>query len=334
MRRFRDRTPATLFRGNEMVRLATMCVMLGVLWLLVDRAGDENTWRWLTANGESPPVAATPTEVVAAELAASGPTDEDDQERDAAREELEAVTDKRPLATEEMPAYWRLMEWGEHQSISQLRARADQRVTFNQLWQRPDAFRGKLVEIPLHLRRTLRQGDLAENPLGLKTVYELWGWNSDSQPYWYWLVCPQLPEGMPEGSSIYEEATFVGYFFKLLPYEDHQGKHLATPLLIGRLIWHPEQPNPLARSDEWAWSWIVAAVLGVLFVARWGFTWWRHKPGADLRSAGVGAPDEEAVESWLQRAEHEPSVQDEQDIALTNGDPGPPGESAGPPDPR
>src|SRR5947199_4340524 len=52
------------------------------------------------------------------------------------------------------------------------------------------------------------------------------------------------------GQNIYEEATFVGYFLKLLPYEDHQGKTLATPLLIGRLIWHPLAANPLARSDE------------------------------------------------------------------------------------
>src|SRR5262249_25584144 len=161
-----------------------------------------------------------------------------------------------------------------HQTTAAMRDRADKQVTFNQLFQRPDAWRGKLVEIPMHLRRTLRQDDVAENPLGLKTVYEVWGWNSDSQPYWYWILTPQLSPTMPEGPSIYEEATFVGYFFKLLPYEDHEGKHLATPLLIGRLIWHPEQSSPLARRDEWVWPWILGGVVGVLLIVRWGLRYW------------------------------------------------------------
>jgi hypothetical protein len=137
--------------------------------------------------------------------------------------------------------------------------------------------------------------------LNLKRVDEVWGWNSSSQPYWFWVVTPQLPPGMPTGESIYEEATFVGYFLKLLPYEDHTGRHLATPLLIGRIIWHPQPANPLVRSDEWTWPWLVALGVGTLLVLRWGFRL------AGFRRAGARAPldtpDEAAVESWLDSAQ-------------------------------
>ena len=313
MRRFRDRRPATFFRGSEMSRLMTLVVMLGVLLLLMDRARDPNTWRWLApgdtlaqADGgdqkeQSPASDLAPT--------TSGPTDLDPAELDAAREELGAVADKVPLGKEEMPAYWRLMAWNLRQSTDALRKRADKSVTFRELWQRPEKWRAKLVEIPVHLRRTATVRDLEKNSSGLKTVYEVWGWNSDSQPYWYWMIVPELPPEMPLGESIYEEATFVGYFLKLLPYEDRQGKTLATPLVIGRLVWHPAPSNPLARRDEWQWTWYIAAALLVLFVVRWGMPLvgrFRHGP---VVPGPASASDERAVEAWLEADESTPPEQ-------------------------
>lgn len=315
MRRVRDRRPATFFRGSELPRLVTMIVMLGVLFLLMDLARDPKTWRWIApddevAQIEPPPAKAGRAPVDA--LPAPGPTDQDPTEQEAAREEFEAVADKSPLAKEEMPAYWRLMGWELHQSTAELQQRADKNVTFRELWQQPQKWRGKLVEIRVHLRRTATVKDLAENPLGLKTVYEVWGWNSQSQPYWYWMVVPELPPGMPQGESIYEEATFVGYFFKLLPYEDRQGKTLATPLLIGRLIWHPSPDNALARRNEWTWTWYLAAALLVLFVVRWSLAFLGRSKRTSAAEPGDVSRDDAAVESWL---EGEDSSSPEQIIA-------------------
>jgi hypothetical protein len=308
MRRVRDRRPSTLFRGAELPRLLTLLVMLGVLVLLIGRARDPGTWRWLAPDAGGPTanragLALPEASVVSADPLAQGPTDLDPQEWDAAREEFQAITDKAPLSKEEMPAYWRLMAWQQHQSTRELRSRAKKEVTFKKLWHEPQKWRGKLVEIPVHLRQTAKAEDLAENALGLSTVQEVWGWNSDSQPYWYWLVCPELPPGMPTGTNIFEEATFVGYFLKLLPYEDHQGKTLATPLLIGRLIWHPAADNPLARSDEWTWPWIAAGAIALLAAARWSihfFTGHRRSRGP---LAGSRATDGKSVETWLEQAE-------------------------------
>jgi hypothetical protein len=313
MGRFRDRRPAGLFRGNELARVMTMVVMMGVLVLLVGLARDERTWSWIapgaprnapsSADGDKPSVPAP-------ERTIAGPTDQDADEADAAGEEFQAVTDKSLLAKEEMPAYWRLMAWQQHQSLDQLRSRARADVSFRQLWQQPDAWRSKLVQIPLHINRTADVNDLAENELGLQSMHEVWGWNSDSQPYWYWLVVPELPPGMPKG-DIQEEATFVGYFLKLLPYEDHRGKSLATPLLIGRLIWHPSAARS-AESQAWSWEWLALGAVVLLLGARSALAIFRP---ARLRQrfAAESGRDPREVEDWLDAAQKGEAVHDHAD---------------------
>ena len=155
------------------------------------------------------------------------------------------------------------------------------------------------MRIPVHLRRTLQVNDLSSNDLGLKTMYEVWGWNSDSQPYWYWLVCPSLPPGMPSGESIYEEATFVGYFLKLLPYEDHQGVVCATPLLIGRLVWHPAANT---ASQPLHAPWIVAAVFAIVFIPAALWMTLTNKTNAHQPSPLNLPSDVPSVEEWLDQA--------------------------------
>src|SRR5207237_317610 len=117
MRRVRERRPRMLFRGAELPRLLTLCIMLGVLTLLIGRASDPGTWRWLApdASGETASAVTAEASIVADDPTASGPTDLDPQELDAAHEEFQAITDRAPLSKEEMPAYWRLMAWQQVQ---------------------------------------------------------------------------------------------------------------------------------------------------------------------------------------------------------------------------
>lgn len=306
MRQVRDRRPSTFFRGTELPRLLTMVVMLGVLVLLMDLARQPKTWRWIASDDAAvaeKDAAKTRQQqrpaVYDGQPAAEGPTDLDPAEQDAAREEFAAVADKMPLDQVEMPAYWRLMSWERNQSTDELRNRAERDVTFAELWQQPGEWRGKLVEIPVHVRRILTVKRVAENELGLKTIYEVFGWNDQSQPYWYWMIVPELPPEMPRGENIYEEATFVGYFLKLLPYEDREGKTRATPLLIGRLIWHPDPGSPLARRGEWNWTWYLIAALVVLFAVRWGLSFLgRARRGPSIPPYAASG-DEKAVEAWL-----------------------------------
>ncbi len=340
MRRLRDRPPTTFFRGAEVPRLLTLMVMLGVLVLLIDLASDPKTWVWLAPDVDdqqqldqgaaSPPSAETPDDVAAPDPTVAGPSDEDPLERDAAREEFQAITDRTPLAQEEMPAYWRLMAWEEHQTTDALLRRATKDVSFNDFYQRPDRWRGKLVQFRVHLRRTVKAEDLADNPLGFQSVYEVWGWNSDSQPYSYWLVVPRLPPEMPSGASIFEEATFVGYFLKLLRYEDHEGKMLATPLMVGRLIWHPTPESLLQRDDEWTWPWYLAGALAVIFVIRWTLAITSRSGRVSLPNL-AGRTDPQQVDAWLGEAENAADDDDDRPDGLPHTGTPPSREVTGPP---
>ena len=109
------------------------------------------------------------------------------------------------------------------------------------------------------------------------------------------------------GQRILEEATFVGYFLKLLKYEDRQGVTRATPLLVGRLIWHPTPSGRLARQDEWQWVWYLAGIILVWIVARRGLALFGRSGGGGRRARALGDKDPQQLDAWLDAAEDGPA---------------------------
>ncbi len=173
----------------------------------------------------------------------SGPTDLDEDERGAAAEEFQALTDRTlELHGEEMPAYWRLFSWVRNQSLAGLSKRAVKDVVLNDFMQSPDDFRGRLVALELNVRRVLRY-PATKNRLGIENIYEVTGFTTESQAWLYFGLTADLPKGMPVGSSVEEQATFYGYFLKLQGYYQAGAKPnerpLEAPVLIGRMVWHP-----------------------------------------------------------------------------------------------
>ena len=240
-RRRRPPPPQRLFRGRELGRLMSMLGMLAVLWMMMVRAGDQDTWRWLANDpgggrdrdvlaevpAEPQQPAAKPAEKSPAEWSppvVPGPTDEDPEEWDAAREQFQAVSDKESLHGEEMPAYWRLLRWARAQSFDELRKRANHNLFFTQLAKDPEKNRGKLFELKMHLMQSLEHEDVPENSAGVKELYEARGWTEESKANPYLVVFADRPPKLPLGADIREEATFVGYFLKLLSYEDGLGR--------------------------------------------------------------------------------------------------------------
>jgi len=354
MRRYQQPPPTKLFRGAEMTRLMTMIVMLGVIFLLMSRARDPQVWTWLTGEGDAAggagdaaavpigPDHSTPSAVYPSDTPSPGATDLDRDEADALKEELQAVEDKTPLKKQEMPAYWRLVRWQQRQTFDAMANRAERGVRFGQLFQRPSKYRGKLLYLRAHLKQTAVHDDVEDQAPGVKSIYEFWVWNSDSQPYSYLLVTSALPPGMPQGVNLSEEVSFVGYFLKLMAYEDHEGVHRASPLLIGRVVWHPSAVQQAKHAERFDyWPWLVGGGLLLLFVLRWRSRWF---PQTSLRPPSrLGKlPDEDAmpVEQWLEDVDESPdsieaqwapdSIEQrfsEKDHDTTSGD-GPPGPRA------
>ena len=196
--------------------------MLVILGLIIAKAADPATWAWLASDeqgGAKARVAAAPADAkppvksvaneAKPELVTAGPTDQDIEERDAASEEYMALTDGGlEQRVEEMPAYWRQFGWVQHQSTDQLRQRASRKVVFNQFIRNPEEQRGKLFQFDLNVRQVL-QYPATTNKVGVKTVYEIRGFTTESKAWLFFLLTPELPEGFPTGTDVVETVTFA-----------------------------------------------------------------------------------------------------------------------------
>lgn len=252
---------------RDQVRLIGMLGMLLVLGMLILRARDPAMWEWLVPAHAPQPQPALAVEETKPQVAAeepSGPTDLEPEERDAAAEVFQAVSDGTlEIQPEEMPSYQRLLDWSEHQSAPALLRRAETGLSFNQLMQHPAEYRGRLVTLDLHVARILsyqHQG---------RTLYEVWGWTDETKGWLYVAVVLDLPKGMPTGPRLHENARFAGYFFKLQGYHEAAAKPhaapLKAPLLVGRLL-AGTAGAPSVNADTTlpggSW-WAVAMVVGL-----------------------------------------------------------------------
>lgn len=209
-------------------------------------------------------------------------------EWEQAQYEFQLIQDKTPVENFDMPAYWRILNWVKSQSGSELAARSDRDATFTDFVQRPNQMRGKLVRLKLHMLRSKRY-EVGTNPYGFKWLYEVWGYTNDSNPYPYVIVFADWPQGMPLGNNLAEEATVDAYFLKQLKYEAHDSKLRISPLMLGRLVWHP---NPLRQASEGStaandiWSMmLVGGGLGIAFLGYLVFRIVAGKPNVPVAPA-------------------------------------------------
>lgn len=307
--------PQGMFRGNELMRLLTMITFLAVLAMIIVRARDPNTWSWFTGEGQQRPAAAEPPreqpvvlmqapDEQPAPLVAGGPTDEDPDEADAIKEEFQAVTDGTlETLPEEMVAYKRVVRWVANQPYVVLERRGTKGWLFRDFYQKPANRRGRIAVLDLNIRRILK----VDEPVEGHTLYEVWGFTTESQAWLYNAVVIDLPPGMPTGPNVEERARLVGYFFKLQGYHEAGAKPHAPPLkspfFIGRLQWTPAVQPPVQTAD-WAWTFgllgLFAAVILVrcvlLFVGGRRRT---QRPPVSFRAPSK-SPDE--IRDWLERA--------------------------------
>jgi hypothetical protein len=278
--------------------------------MLMSRAADPANWIWLTGQPQAedrdlqlvstaPP---TPDDVT------PGPTDTDPSELSAAKEQFQAITDHTlSLGREEMPAYWRLFNWVEHQSLHDLSQRADRSAVLNQFIQSPDEQRGKLFQLKLNVRRILSY-DAPSNSAGIGRVYEIWGWTNESKAWLYIVLTAHLPPGMPVGADVNESVNFSGYFLKDQGYHaagaGPKDKPLAAPLLIGRVAWSSPPAPAAAAHSGWTQAVIVfLALIGAIGLGIWMFIPKRVSVRRPENSFAAPSSAGNDVRDWLKEAE-------------------------------
>jgi hypothetical protein len=321
MRLNRRNMPRSIFRGNELMRLMTMVVMLGVLLLLIFRSRDPSTWAWLVGDDRAvqkrsaAPPEVNPNNEIQSEPtmpALAGPTDLDPEESEAIAEEFQAVADgKLSIQPEEMPSYNRLLRWVGNQTLSEMRSRAKKDFVYTQFYQSPEKYRGQLFEMELNVRRILKY---THNDL---TLYEVWGWTAESRSWPYVGVVLDLPKGMPIGPDVYETATLTGYFFKMQGYQPADAKPnaaaLQAPLFIGRLIWHKDTISQ-KQSSDWSWGLYILAGFVIFLIIRWGLFLHGQRRGS-YSAPTVQKVSENPVDEWLANVESGDSAKKNDDDA-------------------
>jgi len=294
-----------------MSRLVRTVMLLGVVTMLIFWSRDPAMWKWLADDvQENAAVTAKPNgDTVSpdgnlAETLVSGPNDQQPLEHSQAEYLFQAVTDKEPLAREEMPAYWKLMRWSMTESFDDLWERSRKDIYFTHLAEAPEKYRGELIGLKVSLRRALAH-EAEENSAGAKQVYEAWGVTNESRSGLYCLVFYDKPPELAIQPSIHEEATFVGYFLKQFTYEDAMGKNRWAPLLIGRLHWRENVTRSALRrqrNDGYLWQWLIVA--GAVVVL--GVAWKRTRPSGNQNLDAMAPPDHAAIERWLENGAPEP----------------------------
>jgi len=316
----RHRSRRTAYRdqsGRLKARLFSMVVMLVVIGMLYSRAKDARTWSWLvSSSGEETTVAAVdpaaPPVVPPEETVLEGPTDLTEGQREEVGKLLAAVTDRQKLVDVEMPAYWRLLGWAQAQPFADLDKRALRDVAMTKLYDEPEKYRGQPIRLRLNVKRIL-DFDAPENSVGVKKVYEAWGWTNDSKARPYVVVFAELPPGVKVGTDVDHEVVFAGYFLKWMQYETFKGQKQSAPLLLGRL----KPAAPAAGVPKPAvWSILelafVAGGLGIIaFGLRSAFR--RNAPARRLLAAEADV--EAAMEFFKSEGEPRPEP------AVTKSDP-------------
>jgi hypothetical protein len=140
---------------------------------------------------------------------------------------LAAIPDDEPLDVADLPAYKEALE---AKSTSPAR-----RVTFHDLWDHPEAYRGQRVEVEARVARRFRQPAHGTFP----ALVEAWAWTPAGD-----LFCWEYPDTASAQLPINQTLRFTGTFLRRVRYQASDRERLA-PLIVGNA-----QPVPLKSAGR------------------------------------------------------------------------------------
>jgi hypothetical protein len=173
-------------------------------------------------------------------------------------------------------------------------------VHFRDLWNRPDAFRGRHVIVEGRVLRIFRQEPVGSFP----ALAEVWITSTSGDPFC--LVSPQAGQiriPIPEPGR---DVRFTGTFLKMVRYAAGDGARLA-PLVVGDRPPASQPADTVLRAigghvpdaslDRWSWSpatWALGlstAALAAVLLAWWHLNTPSRKPGRrTINSIAIDPP--------------------------------------------
>jgi hypothetical protein len=272
------------------VRLLISIGMLVILALLILQAAEPRNWIWLT--GEQ----AERKPVFAEYAVQDGPTDLDEKEWAEAAKNFDLVKDK--LAKDDLlnaVQKNRFLKWVLCQKPADLYRRQPATERLQDLLNRPNDFRGKLVRLRLSIKRCLPLPSPDPSNPNFANLHEMVGFQDKTGLWLYWLFTPSPPKDFPTGEQIDAQTVdVVGYFHTLRLFMDGNEKTSLAPEIVGAAVWYPiEKSKAQPLSLPLVIGFAAALPIG-------GLVLWRMLRGPQMSPSFVRPRHSEVdVEDWL-----------------------------------
>jgi hypothetical protein len=204
--------------------------------------------------------------------------------------DLSAIKDNTYFRSEENPAWFALWK-----SLSQGQAFADTpaEVTYAQLLDQPDAYRGKLVTVHgTAMREELL--DAPANDIGIERYHRLIVQPEGGGNWPIIVYALNLPEKFPRGDKIHAEVSATGYFFKNWSYAWRDGLGLAPVIMAKSISWAPviTSRKPTANVSAQTTVTVIAVTAGLAVLVGY-FAWQqsRRPPALSDREIVIHYPE-------------------------------------------
>jgi hypothetical protein len=284
------RQPRNYLARREQWRLLLVVLTLGLVVILYLEARNPANFRWIDVpwHGEKEPenrlaeprhTEQKPDSDVPGAFVAPLPSKDTRSEVSGGKtglpevrsHDLSSIRDDTPFRKAESDAWFHLLDVLRKTPTAAIRKASIGRVTYTQLAEQPEAYRGELVTLLGTVRRAHRVTAPA-NDYGIDGYYQLWlqpESNPDDPIVVYSL---DVPEGFPIGMSVQADVRITGFFFKRWSYLAQDTLRSAPTVLSQTVDWlrRPTPASQATRSEPSIWLVLgvatVAAALGMIYV--------------------------------------------------------------------
>ncbi len=273
------------FSRREQWRLFALIMGLGLIVVVMREAAKEENWYWLTdgpmnidqATSLEYDTAYQPTlptkRAEAIRITSDAPAQTDEASRyfpGVIPGMLSQVEDNRTHKHPEEAAAWFNLWQVLHQTEDRfIDSSSTGQVTFGELFEQPEIFRGKLVTVEGTARRaeyvTAAKNNRAKVEGYYRLVLRMRG--GPNRPVFLYTL--HLPENFPLGNEIEAPLEATAFFYKNWLYEANGLSWIAPVLLAKNVRWQP--PPPTESPITLALGVAIAIGLAVLSV---GIAWW------------------------------------------------------------
>lgn len=178
--------------------------------------------------------------------------------------DLSQVEDNTYFRPQEREPWFALFDRLQQTTASELAEETFGTLSYAQLLQQPDEYRGRVITLRGIVVRAEGQHP-EKNKLGITSYFRLWIRPEGGGQWPFVVYCLELPHDFPMGDNLRAEIEATGIFFKnwSYPYENAMG--IAPVVLAKSFLWH--QPTIGAKRKKITRRGMVWGMIGAAFLA-------------------------------------------------------------------